>query len=111
MVMLVGLVINWSVCVVITVVARDPATAQKWCCYANHYMFRYMLLKACPWIRVSPRPLEDIERLLGREKVCVLMNHTSFFDTVVFVSTIPANVIWRYRALVKHGIFKVNTSA
>ena len=103
---LAGVVINWSVCLAISALVRDTATAQKWCYFVNHYLF-HMLLKACPWIRVSPPPAEDMKRLMGRGKVCLLMNHTSFFDTVLFVGTIPASIIWRYKALMKSGMFKV----
>lgn len=37
------------------------------------------------------------------------MNHTSFFDTVLFVATTPPDIIGRYRTLMKAGLFDVSS--
>lgn len=102
-----GLVIDWAGCSAIT--ALYPAVeAQRRCCQLCHLLFRWFLISSCPWIRVSPPPAEDLNRLLDREKVCLLMNHTSFADSVLFVGTTPSSIIWRYRTLMKAGIFDVS---
>lgn len=66
------------------------------------------MLGSCPWIRVSGPPAEDVVRLLDRDRVCVLMNHTSFGDSIMFVATTPSSIIWRYRTLMKQTLFDVS---
>lgn len=105
---LVGLAIAWSGSVIICAVIRDQRVAQGLCCRLCHYVFRWFLIKSCPWIRVTLPPAEDVARLMDRERVCLLMNHTSFFDSVLFVGTTPPGIIWRYRTLMKAGLFNVS---
>ena len=102
-----GLVIDWAGCSAITALL-PAAEAQKRCCQWCHYIFRWFMIRSCPWIRVSPPPAEDVARLLDREKVCLLMNHTSFGDSVLFVGTTPSSIIWRYRTLMKKTLFDVS---
>ncbi|CAN0505833.1 unnamed protein product [Ectocarpus sp. 12 AP-2014] len=99
-----GLIIDWAGCVVITTILPD-GQAQRRCCQWSHYVFRYFMLSSCPWIRVSRPPVEEVTRLLHRDRVCVLMNHTSFGDSIMFVATTPSNIIWRYRTLMKSTLF------
>lgn len=80
---------------------------QEWACMICHYGFRYMILWPCPWIRVDAPPREEWIRMLGKEKVFVAMNHTSFMDSVMFVALCPADVIWRYRTLMKAELFNI----
>lgn len=105
---LVGLIISWTGCCAILAVSTQLSVAQARCCRLCHYGFRWFLIKACPWIRVSLPPAEDVARLLDRERVCVLLNHTSFFDSILFVGSTPASIIWRYRTLMKNNLFDVS---
>ncbi|CAN0135034.1 unnamed protein product [Scytosiphon promiscuus] len=99
-----GLTISWVGCVVITTIL-PAGEAQKRCCQCCHYAFRWFMLGSCPWIQVSGPPAEDVVRLLDRDRVCVLMNHTSFGDSIMFVATTPSSIIWRYRTLMKQTLF------
>ena len=38
----------------------------------------------------------------------MLMNHTSFFDSVLFVGITPPHIVWRYRTLMANKLFKVS---
>lgn len=73
-------------------------------------MFLIFLIYSSPWIRVSPPSAEDFDRLLDRERVCLLMNHTSFFDSVIFVGITPPHIIWRYRTLMANKLFNVSVA-
>eukprot|EP00903_Cladosiphon_okamuranus_P009525 g9074.t1 len=102
--MTVGMIIDWAGCSAITAVL-PAGESQKRCCQCCHYAFRWFMLGSCPWIRVSTPPAEDMTRLLDRERVCLLINHTSFLDSILFVATTPSSIIWRYRTLMKAGLF------
>lgn len=52
--------------------------------------------------------MDEILRLMHRNRVFLLMNHTSFFDSVLFVGITPATIIGRYRTLMKHNLFDVS---
>lgn len=102
-----GLIVDWAGCLAITTFL-PAGEAQKRCCQLSHFMFKWSMIGSCPWIRVSPPPQEDVSRLMDRDRVCVLMNHTSFGDSVLFVGTTPSRVIWRYRTLMKKTLFDVS---
>lgn len=107
--MLVGLALDWAGCMAFTMLL--PASeAQSRCCRWCHYMFLIFLIYSSPWIRVSPPSAEDFDRLLDRERVCLLMNHTSFFDSVIFVGITPPHIIWRYRTLMANKLFNVSVA-
>ena len=73
-------------------------------------MFLVFLIYSSPWIRVSPPSAEEFDRLLDRKGVCLLMNHTSFFDSVLFVGITPPHIIWRYRTLMANKLFNVSVA-
>lgn len=75
-----------------------------------HYVFKW-LMKTCPWIRISTPPKDDMVRLMDRDKVLLLLNHTSFFDTILLVGTLPPRAIGRYRTLMKHKLLDVSNAA
>lgn len=106
---LVGLLIDWVGCHVISAVLPSRKQAEGMCCRFCHLIFQWFLIKSCPWVRVTPPLSEDVARLLDRDRVCLLMNHTSFFDSVLFVGTTPPGIIWRYRTLMKRGLFDVSS--
>eukprot|EP00953_Heterococcus_sp_UTEX-ZZ885_P005495 3429-Heterococcus_DN1.PRE.3 len=35
------------------------------------------------------------------------MNHSSYMDSILFVAACPTSVVWRYRTLMKAGLFDV----
>lgn len=105
---LVGLILNWTGCVIIYAVCDTIESKQKYCCMVCHWAFRWFFIKPCPWIRVSAPPYEEMVRLMDRDKVFLMMNHTSFWDSVLFVGTTPPNIIWRYRTLMKYKLFDVS---
>ena len=102
-----GLIIDWAGCSVISAIL-PAGERQKRCCQYCHFVFRWFMLGSCPWIRVSTPPAEDVTRLLDRDRVCLLMNHTSFGDSILFVGTTPSSIIWRYRTLMKQTLFDVS---
>lgn len=102
-----GLVVDWAGCLAITTLL-PTREAQKRCCQFCHFMFKWFMIDSCPWIRVSPPPAEGVSRLMDRDRVCLLMNHTSFGDSVMFVGNMPSSVIWRYRTLMKKSLFDVS---
>ncbi|CAN0349183.1 unnamed protein product, partial [Laminaria digitata] len=88
------LILDWAGCMAFTMVL--PASeAQSMCCKWSHYIM-WFLIKTSPWIRVSPPSPENFDRLMDRKGVCMLMNHTSFYDSVLFVGITPPHIIWRY---------------
>ena len=105
----VGMVLNWVGCMTFTALL-PVSQAQAMCCKWCHNIFLWFLIKASPWIRVSPPSAEDFDRLLGREGVCLLMNHTSFYDSVLFVGITPPHIIWRYRTLMANYLFDVSVT-
>lgn len=104
----VGLVINWTGCVTIYSLCDKIEMQQGLCCKFTHWVFRWFFITPCPWIRVSPPPYEEMVRLMNRERVFLLMNHTSFWDSILFVGIVPPNIIWRYRTLMKVKLFDVS---
>jgi 1-acyl-sn-glycerol-3-phosphate acyltransferase len=58
-------------------------------------------------MKVESPPLSDWQSLLGREKVFLAMNHSSYMDSILFVAACPTSVVWRYRTLMKAGLFDV----
>lgn len=102
-----GLIISWTGCHLVWIVGFPEISAQARCCKICNYIFYWLIIKPCPWIQVTPPPTEDVSRLLDRDRVCLLMNHTSFFDSILFVGIMPPGIIWRYRTLMKRSLFKV----
>ncbi|CAM9135120.1 unnamed protein product [Choristocarpus tenellus] len=82
-------------------------TKQMRACYVCHYTFKYLLLFPVPWIQVSTPPEEEILRLLDRQRVFLLMNHTSYLDSIIFVGHFPPKVLRRYRTLMKASLFQL----
>jgi 1-acyl-sn-glycerol-3-phosphate acyltransferase len=58
-------------------------------------------------MQIDSPPLSDWESLLGREKVFLAMNHSSYMDSILFVAACPTSVVWRYRTLMKAELFDV----
>lgn len=104
----VGLIINWAGCLAIYSVCDKIEMQQELCCKFSHWVFRWFFIKSCPWIRISPPPYEKMVRLMDRDRVFLLMNHTSFWDSVLLVGIVPASIIWRYRTLMKAKLFDVS---
>ena len=105
-----------SVCFALCAAGRallrsDRRRSQRWACAVCHWCFRALILAPCPWIRVRSPPDATWRELLGREKVFLLMNHTSFLDAIIFVAMCPPDVLWRYRTLMKASLFKVRCRA
>ncbi|CAM9802659.1 unnamed protein product, partial [Discosporangium mesarthrocarpum] len=97
----------WTGCALITVVPGGRRTKEERAIVLCHYMFRYLLLGPIPWIRVDLPDEEEVIRLLDREKVFLLLNHSSFLDSIAFVAFFPPRVLRRYRTLMKASLFKV----
>jgi 1-acyl-sn-glycerol-3-phosphate acyltransferase len=89
------------------VVPGSTADREGRACIACHLCFKYLMLLSCPWIKVDSPSLSDWQRLLGREKVFLAMNHSSYMDSILFVAACPTSVVWRYRTLMKAGLFDV----
>ncbi|CAM9501676.1 unnamed protein product, partial [Phaeothamnion confervicola] len=72
-----------------------------------HACFRWLLLKPCPWVRIRGPTPQQWEALLDHPKVLLVMNHTSFIDSIVFVASCPPAVLKRYRTLMKASLFRL----
>jgi len=63
----------------------------------------------CWWVRVSCEGLDTYRRELGEtgRPVCVLVNHTSFLDTILSVATAPLNKVGRYKMMVAQHLLEM----
>eukprot|EP01134_Creolimax_fragrantissima_P005706 CFRG5706T1 len=60
----------------------------------------------CPWITIDYQPI-DWDAFASQEKVCILLNHTSFLDTAVFVSMMPPHILHKYKTLMMSTLFNI----
>ncbi|KAG5187771.1 acyltransferase-like protein, copy 2 [Tribonema minus] len=105
---LVCFILTWAGCMVLRYIV--PGTLQQKearVCTLCHYTFRYMIMLPCPWIRLKVPPAEEWRRILGRDRVFVALNHTSFMDSVLFVACVPGDVLYRYRTLMKKELLEL----
>lgn len=105
-----GVALTWILCVVVYTLSNGTIDSkQKLCCKICHYFFRWFLVKSCPWVQVSTPQVDELEQLLDRDRVFLLLNHTSFFDSVLVVAIMPTSILPRYRTLLKHKLLDVST--
>jgi len=98
----------WLVCKALCLLLPRPA-AKRACTYVCKACFR-LPLAVSPWVKVvdmTPGVWADLQRDLERGSACLILNHTSFMDTLVFVGHAPVACSKRLITLMSSTLFKI----
>lgn len=100
----------YAVCAV-ACAALPKDKAQAVCVAACNWAFWFPTSFVCPWVRVEDttggRAWEELGAVMREKGVCVLLNHTSFMDTLVFVGYAPLDLLYSMRTLMSSKLFKI----